>query len=99
MNRFTAKMKKYKNIILPVGVSLTHDKGFPVVFAYTGGHGRIPMKAKRFPPRALGGVERAIALAAAWRIEALKEDQRLKAALPKISRPHRPVDACACPAY
>src|ERR1700677_3794266 len=78
MNRFTTNMKTYNDIILPVEVSLTHDKEVPVVFAYTGGHGRIPMRAKRFPPRTLGGVEKAIALAAAWRIEALKEHQRLK---------------------
>ena len=99
MNCLTTNMKKYNDIILPVGVSLTHDKGVPVVFAYTGGHGRIPMRAKRFPPRALGGVEKAIALAAAWRIEALKEHERLKAALPKTSRAPRPVNASAWRAY
>jgi hypothetical protein len=79
-------MKQYRNIILPVGVSLTHDRGNPVVFAYVGGHGRVRMRAKRFSPNVVGGIEEAIELAAEWRQEALKDHQEAKAALPDLRR-------------
>ena len=64
-------MKHYQSIQLPVGVSLTHDKGYPVVFGYVGGHGRLGMKAKRFNPNVSGSVEEAIERASQWRVEAL----------------------------
>ena len=75
-------MKQYQGIELPVGVSLTHDRGVAVVFAYVGGHGRVPMRAKRFSPRVTGSVERAISLAAEWRVDALAEHEKTKALLP-----------------
>jgi hypothetical protein len=79
-------MKHYRNITLPVGVSLTHDRGNPVVFAYVGGHGRVRMKAKRFSPSVVGSIEEAIELASEWRVEALKDHEEAKAALPDLHR-------------
>ncbi len=79
-------MKHYQNITLPVGVSLTHDRGNPVVFAYVGGHGRVRMKAKRFSPSVVGSIEEAIELASEWRAEALKFHEKAKAALPNLQR-------------
>jgi hypothetical protein len=79
-------MKHYRNITLPVGVSLTHDRGNPVVFAYVGGHGRVRMKAKRFSPSVVGSIEEAIELASEWRVEALKDHEEAKAALPNLQR-------------
>jgi len=79
-------MKHYRNITLPVGVSLTHDRGNPVVFAYVGGHGRVRMKAKRFSPSVVGSIEEAIELASEWRLEALKDHEEAKAALPNLQR-------------
>ncbi len=64
-------MKYYNGHLLPVGVSLTHDKGRPVVFAYVGGHGRVRMKAKRFNPVVWGTIDEAIIQATAWRAEAI----------------------------
>ena len=75
-------MKHYQSIQLPVGVSLTHDKGYPVVFGYVGGHGRLGMKAKRFNPNVIGSVEEAIEQASQWRVEALAEHAEAMAALP-----------------
>ena len=75
-------MKHYQSIQLPVGVSLTHDKGYPVVFGYVGGHGRLGMKAKRFNPNVIGSVEEAIERASQWRVEALAEHAEAMAALP-----------------
>lgn len=75
-------MKQYEALSLPVGVSLTHDKGNPVVFAYVGGNGRMRMKAKRFNPRIVGSIEEAIELAIEWRAAAHKEHVEAIAALP-----------------
>lgn len=67
-------MKQYETLSLPVGVSLTHDKSNPVIFAYVGGNG-VRMKAKRFNPRTIGSIEEAIELAIQWRSEALQEQR------------------------
>ncbi len=67
---------------IPVGVSLTHDKGHPVVFAYVGGKGRLGMRAKRFNPRVLGSLEKALKQAIRWRKQALREHTAAVAALP-----------------
>ena len=68
---------------IPVGVSLTHDKGHPVFFAYVGsGRGRLGMRAKRFNPRVLGSMERALKQAIRWRKQALREHTAAVAALP-----------------
>ncbi len=76
-------MKADDELTIPVGVSLTHDKGNPVIFAYVGGgRGRLGMKAKRFNPRVLGGLERALKAAIRWRKQALKEHTAAMAALP-----------------
>lgn len=72
-------------LAIPVGVSLTHDKGKPVFFAYVGGgRGRLGMKAKRFNPRTLGGMEKALKAAVRWRKQALKEHTAAVAALPPV---------------
>ena len=84
-------MKYYQDIKLPVGVSLTHDKGYPVVFGYVGGHGRLGMRAKRFNPNVVGSVEQAIEQASRWRSEALAAHCEAMAALPARTR-KRPVD-------
>ena len=76
-------MKPTNELEIPVGVSLTHDKGHPVFFAYVGGgRGRLGMRAKRFNPRTLGGMERALKQAIRWRKQALKEHTAAVAALP-----------------
>lgn len=76
-------MKQTDELEIPVGVSLTHDKGHPVFFAYVGGgRGRLGMRAKRFNPRTLGGMERALKQAIRWRKQALKEHTAAVAALP-----------------
>ncbi len=76
-------MKPDDELTIPVGVSLTHDKGNPVIFAYVGGgRGRLGMRAKRFNPRVLGGMERALKAAIRWRKQALKEHTAAVAALP-----------------
>ena len=67
-------MKSVPTLHIPVGVSLTHDKGHPVIFAYVG--------AKRFNPGVLGGMERALKAAVRWRRLALKEHTTALAALP-----------------
>ena len=67
---------------IPVGVSLTHDKGHPVIFAYVGGKGRLGMRAKRFNPRVLGSLEKALKQAIRWRKQALREHTAAVAALP-----------------
>ena len=52
-------MKQDNELKIPVGVSLTHDHGNPIIFAYVGGgRGRLGMKAKRFNPRVIGSLER-----------------------------------------
>ena len=67
-------MKPDHALEVPVGVSFTHDKGYPIFFAYVGSsRGRLGMKAKRFNPRVLGGVERALKQAIRWRKQALRE--------------------------
>lgn len=76
-------MKHDDELNIPVGVSLTHDKGQPIFFAYVGGsRGRLGMKAKRFNPRVLGSMERALKQAIRWRKQALKEHLAAVAALP-----------------
>ena len=70
---------------IPVGVSLTHDKGHPVIFAYVGGKGPLGMRAKRFNPRVIGSVERALKQAIRWRKQALREHTAAVAALPPRS--------------
>ncbi len=76
-------MKQATELEIPVGVSLTHDKGHPIFFAYVGGgRGRLGMKAKRFNPRVLGSMERALKHAIRWRKQALKEHTAAVAALP-----------------
>ena len=76
-------MKQDNELEIPVGVSLTHDHGNPIIFAYVGsGRGRLGMKAKRFNPRVLGSVERALKQAIRWRKQALKEHTAAVAALP-----------------
>ncbi len=83
-------MKHDNELKIPVGVSLTHDKGHPILFAYVGGgRGRLGMKAKRFNPRVLGSMERALKQAIRWRKQALKEHTAAVAALPV--RPKRKV--------
>ena len=83
-------MKHDNKLEIPVGVSLTHDKGHPILFAYVGGgRGRLGMKAKRFNPRVLGSMERALKQAIRWRKQALKEHTAAMAALPP--RPKRKV--------
>lgn len=57
-----------------------------MVFAYVGGHGRVRMKAKRFSPSVVGSIEEAIELASEWRVEALKDHEEAKAALPNLQR-------------
>ena len=57
-----------------------------MVFAYVGGHGRVRMKAKRFSPSVVGSIEEAIELASEWRVEALKDHEQAKAALPNLQR-------------
>ncbi len=80
-------MKQDNELEIPVGVSLTHDKGYPVLFAYVGGgRGRLGMKAKRFNPRVLGGLEKALKLAIRWRKQALKEHTAAVAALPPVQK-------------
>ncbi len=75
-------MKPSNQLEIPVGVSLTHDKGHPIFFAYVGGNrGRLGMKAKRFNPRVLGGMERALKQAIRWRKQALREHTAAIAAL------------------
>ena len=82
-------MKQDNELEIPVGVSLTHDKGHPIFFAYVGGgRGRLGMKAKRFNPRTLGGMEKALKQAIRWRKQALKEHTAAVAALPPV-RPKR----------
>ncbi len=84
-------MKQRNELEIPVGVSLTHDKGYPILFAYVGGgRGRLGMKAKRFNPRTLGGMEKALRQAIRWRKQALKEHTAAVAALPP-ARPKRRV--------
>ena len=81
-------MKHDDKLEIPVGVSLTHDGGKPIFFAYVGGNrGRLGMKAKRFNPRVLGGMERALKQAIRWRKQALKEHTAAVAALPPRRRP------------
>ena len=75
-------MKQDNELEIPVGVSLTHDNGNPVIFAYVGGKGPLGMRAKRFNPRVLGSVERALKLAIRWRKQALREHMAAVAALP-----------------
>ena len=75
-------MKQNNILEIPVGVSLTHDKGNPVIFAYVGGKGPLGMRAKRFNPRVLGSVERALKQAIRWRKQALREHTAAVAALP-----------------
>ena len=75
-------MKQDNALEIPVGVSLTHDKGHPIIFAYVGGKGRLGMKAKRFNPRVLGSIERALKQAIRWRKQALREHTAAVAALP-----------------
>ena len=76
-------MKPDEPLEIPVGVSLTHDKGHPIFFAYVGsGRGRLGMRAKRFNPRKLGSMERALKQAIRWRKQALKEYIAAVAALP-----------------
>ena len=89
-------MKEYNGLEIPVGVSLTHDKGKPVVFAYVGGKGRLGMRAKRFNPRVCGGMERALKQAIRWRKQALREHTAAVAALgepepvkPAAARPRK----------
>lgn len=82
-NARTMKQDNQFEIEIPVGVSLTHDKGHPIFFAYVGGgRGRLGMKAKRFNPRTLGGMEKALKQAIRWRKQALKEHAAALAALP-----------------
>ncbi len=84
-------MKSDNELEIPVGVSLTHDKGYPILFAYVGGgRGRLGMRAKRFNPRVLGGMEKALKQAIRWRKQALKEHTAAVAALPP-ARPKRKV--------
>ena len=80
-------MKQDNQLEIPVGVSLTHDKGHPIVFAYVGGKGRLGMRAKRFNPRVLGSVERALKQAIRWRKQALREHTAAVAALPPRPKP------------
>lgn len=81
-------MKHDNELDIPVGVSLTHDHGKPILFAYVGsGRGRLGMRAKRFNPRVLGSMERALKQAIRWRKQALKEHTAAVAALP--ARPKR----------
>ena len=75
-------MKPDNALEIPVGVSLTHDKGNPIIFAYVGGKGRRGMRAKRFNPRVLGSIERALKQAIRWRKQALREHTAALAALP-----------------
>ena len=82
-------MKQDNELEIPVGVSLTHDHGNPVIFAYVGGKGPLGMRAKRFNPRVLGGLERALKQAIRWRKQALREHKAAVAALP--ARPERKV--------
>ena len=85
-------MKQPNKLEIPVGVSLTHDGGKPVIFAYVGGNkGRLGMRAKRFNPRVLGSVERALKQAIRWRKQALREHTAAVAALP--ARPRRKAKA------
>ena len=74
--------KPVPKLEIPVGVSLTHDKGRPIFFAYVGsGRGRLGMRAKRFNPRVLGSMERALKQAIRWRKQALREHNTALAAL------------------
>lgn len=75
-------MKQDNKLEIPVGVSLTHDNGKPVFFAYVGGKGPLGMRAKRFNPRVIGSVERALKQAIRWRKQALREHTAAVAALP-----------------
>ena len=84
-------MKQQDTLEIPVGVSLTHDKGHPVIFAYVGGKGPLGMRAKRFNPKIIGSVERALKQAIRWRKQALREHTAAVAALPP--RPARKVAA------
>ena len=70
-------MKPVSNLDIPVGVSLTHDKG--------SGRGRLGMRAKRFNPRVLGSMEQALKQAIRWRKRALREHNAAVAALPTQS--------------
>ena len=74
-------MKQDNELEIPVGVSLTHDKGNPIFFAYVGGKGPLGMRAKRFNPRVLGSMERALKQAIRWRKQALREHTAAVAAL------------------
>lgn len=74
-------MKQDNKLEIPVGVSLTHDNGNPVIFAYVGGKGPLGMRAKRFNPRVLGSLERALKQAIRWRKQALREHTAAVAAL------------------
>ncbi len=78
---------------IPVGVSLTHDKGYPVIFAYVGGKGRLGMKAKRFNPRVIGSLEKALKQAIRWRKQALREHTAATAALPERPKRRKPAVA------
>jgi len=48
------------------------------------------MKAKRFSPSVVGSIEEAIELASEWRVEALKDHEQAKAALPHLQRRRLP---------
>ena len=77
--------KPVSKLEIPVGVSLTHDKGHPIFFAYVGsGRGRLGMRAKRFNPRVLGSMERALKQAIRWRKQALREHNAAVAALEAV---------------
>ncbi len=78
--------KDDNELVIPVGVSLTHDNGKPVFFAYVGGKGPLGMRAKRFNPRVIGSVERALKQAIRWRKQALREHTAAVAALPVRSK-------------
>lgn len=89
-------MKEYNGLEIPVGVSLTHDKGKAVVFAYVGGKGRLGMRAKRFNPRTCGSMERALKQAIRWRKQALREHTAAVAALDEPA-PVKPAAAVSRP--
>lgn len=89
-------MKEYNGLEIPVGVSLTHDKGKAVVFAYVGGKGRLGMRAKRFNPRTCGSMERALKQAIRWRKQALREHTAAVAALDEPA-PVKPAVAVSRP--
>lgn len=91
-------MKPDHELEIPVGVSLTHDKGHPIFFAYVGSsRGRLGMRAKRFNPRVLGSMERALRQAIRWRKQALREYNAALAALAAV--PARPARKAKAPAH